>query len=269
LFVSTELALIHPVLRAHLANNTPLQPSGDTITLPNANQSWTVAPWFDVGYRLPRSLGLVSVNYRFFNSDGTQTTFLGDQPFALRSRLAENFINIDYGTTPYEFLPHWDFWWRAGLQLADVFFDSHIQNGTLEQASSNNFRGAGPHARLEINRHLGALPGLSLYTRLDGAAPLGRINQNYAERLTNPDGTATTGRWNQNGIQMPLNLFVQAGLAYVPPGRENLRFNLGYVYERWFAVGQVGDDAQAGIITNATSGGFDAQGIFLRGQWDF
>ncbi len=268
LFLSTELAVIHPVLRARLANDTPLRPSGDTVTLPSANQNWTVAPWFDVGYRLPRSLGLVSVNYRFFNSEGSQTTFLGDQSFALRSRLNENFINLDYGTTPYQFLPRWDFWWRAGVQLAGVFLDSHIQNSALEQSSSSNFRGAGPHARLEIDRRLDFLAGLSLYARFDGAAPLGRINQNFTERLTPPDGFATTGRWNQNGIQMPLYILVQAGFNYVPPGRDNLRFSLGYVYEHWFAVGQLGDDSVAGNISNS-SGEFGTQGIYLRGQWGF
>jgi hypothetical protein len=268
-YFNTELALIHPVLGAHLANNTPLKPSGDTVTLPSANLNWTVAPWFDLGYRLPRSLGLVSINYRFFTTEGTQAAFLGDQPFALRSRLDENLINLDYGTLPYEFLPHWDFWWRTGVQLADVFFDSRIHGSALDQSASNNFRGAGPHVRLELERHLAGLPGLSLYSRLEGAGDLGRINQNFAERRTSPDGVTTFGTWNQNGIQMVLNVFLEAGLTYVPPGRNNLRFNLGYLYERWFAVGELGDDAQAGVISNAESGGFDTQGFFLRGQVDF
>ncbi len=269
LFFNTELALIHPVLNARLANLTPLQPSGDTITLPNANLNWTVAPWFDLGWRLPRSLGLVSINYRFFTTDGTQATFLSDQPFTLRSRLDENFINIDYGTLSYEFLPHWDFRWRVGVQLADMYFDSRIQGAALDQSATSNFRGAGAHARLELERHLAGVPGLSLYSRVEGGAPLGRINQNYSESRTNLDGTLTGGHWNQNGIQLPINVFAQAGLTYVPPGRPNLTLNLGYVYERWFAVGEVGDDAQAGVVSNVTSGGFNTQGVFLRGQWDF
>jgi hypothetical protein len=269
LYFNTELAIVHPVLNAHLANNTPLRPSGDILTLPNANLNWTVAPWFDLGYRLPRSLGLISINYRFLTTDGTQAAFLGDQAFALRSRLDENFINLDYGTLPYEFAPGWDFRWRVGVQLADVYFDSRIQGSALDQSATNNFRGAGPHARLELERHLAGVPGLSLYSRIEGAAPLGRINQNFNENLIDPAGIATSGRWNQNGIQIPINVFVQVGLTYVPPGRENLTFNLGYVYERWFAVGQLGDDAQAGVTNNVESGGFDAQGIFLRGQWDF
>jgi hypothetical protein len=269
LFFNTELAFIHPVLTAHLANNTPLRPSGDIVTLPSANLNWTVAPWFDLGYRLPRSLGLVSVNYRFFNTEGTQAISLGDRPFALRSRLDENLLNLDYGTLPYEFLPHWDFWWRTGVQLADVYFDSGLRGSALAQSATNNFRGAGPHVRLELERHLAGLPGLSLYSRLEGAGVLGRINQNFAQGQTFPDGATTFGTWNQNGIQMVLNIFVEAGLTYVPPGRENLRFNLGYVYERWFAVGQLGDDAQAGVVSNVESGGFDTQGLFLRAQVDF
>jgi hypothetical protein len=67
---------------------------------------------------------------------------------------------------------------------------------------------------------------------------------------------------------MVLNLFVQAGLAYVPPGRENLRFNLGYVFEHWWSAGSLGDDSNAGMVSNSR-GEFGAQGVFLRAQWDF
>jgi hypothetical protein len=268
-FFITELAIIRPTLRFRLTNDTPLEPSGHTLTVPGANLGWTVAPWFDLGYVLPRSLGLVSLNYRFFNAEGNGTALLNDHPGALRSRLGENVINLDYGTTPFAFAPGWDFQWRIGVELAEVFFDSRVRNATGEQSSSNLFRGAGPHARLDVYRHLADVPGLSLFGRLESAGDLGRIDQKFREQITGPGGAALSGgTWDQNGTQMVPMILVQAGFSYVPPEHKNLLFTLGYVFEHWWYVGQLGEDSNAGA-QSATRGEFGTQGVFLRGQIDF
>jgi hypothetical protein len=261
-FINPEVALIHPVLRFRLTNDTPLSGTGDTLTVPGSRLNWTVAPWIDAGYLLPRSLGYFSVNYRFFNADGRQTAVLDNRAAEVRSRLDENLINIDYGSTPFAFEPRWDFEWRIGVQLADVYFDSAIANDRLSQQGTNSFRGAGPHARMDIDRHILAVPGLSLFGRLEGAGVLGRITQKFREGLPNP-GTEPTGFWEQNGTQMVPVLWVQAGLSYVPPGNPNWKFTVGYTYEHWWYVGQLGEDSNGGA-QSATRGEFETEGVFLR-----
>lgn len=262
LFFNTELAFIHPVLRNRLTNDTPLRPSGNTLTVPSAELPWTVAPWFDLGYRLPRSLGIVSLNYRFFTADGNGTTVFAGLPSELRSRLGENVVNLDYGTGPCSFAPRWDFLWRIGAQYADVFFDSRLAGGSASQQASNHFNGAGPHARLDLSRSLDPLPGWSLFSRLDGAVVFGRISQKFSQQ------TAVLETWEQNGTQSVPVLNVQAGLSYTPPALPGWRFTLGYTYEHWWYVGQLGEDSNDGSLSR-TRGEFETQGIFLRGQVDF
>jgi hypothetical protein len=268
LFINTEVSVLHPVLRFRLTNDTPMPATGDTLTVPGARLDWTAAPWFDVGYRLPRSLGFFSINYRFFTSKGTQAVLLGDRAADVRSRLDENLINLDYGDAPYAFAPHWDFEWRIGVQLADVYFDSALRGEALFQEGTNSFRGAGPHARLDLTRHLLLLPGWSLFGRLEGAGVLGRISQKFREQIDHTTGSTTAALSEQNGTQMVPTLLVQAGCSYVPPTHANWMFTLGYVYEHWWYVGQLGEDSNAGA-QSATRGEFETQGIFLRCQVDY
>jgi hypothetical protein len=260
--------VIHPVLRFRLTNDAPIPTTGETLTVPGATLNWTAAPWFDVSYRLPRSLGFFSINYRFFTSEGSGSDFLLDRPADVHSRLDENLINLDYGITPYSFMPRWDFQWRIGVQLADVFFDSIIRNEALSQQASNSFRGAGAHARLEVDRHWQGIPGLSFYGRLEGAGVLGRITQKFREQVTNPAGPPTLGIWEQNGTQMVPTLLVQAGLNYVPPAHPNWTFTFGGAYERWWYVGQLGEDSNGGA-QSMTRGEFETLGVVLRCQVDY
>jgi hypothetical protein len=216
---------------------------------------------------LPRSLGYVSVNYRFFAADGRETGVLNDRAAEIRSRLDENLINIDYGATPYTFLPRWDFEWRIGVELADVYFDSAITSDRLTQQASNTFRGAGPHGRMDIERHILATAGLSLFGRLEAAGVLGRIDQKFREGPPGA-GSPVTGYWDQNGIQMVPVLWVQAGLSYVPPAHPNWKIIVGYSYEHWWYVGQLGEDSNGGSQSN-TRGEFESEGVFLRCWVDF
>jgi hypothetical protein len=261
--LTTEVAVIHPVPRFRLTNDTPLPATGDTLTVPSASLSWTAAPWFDLAYRLPRSLGFLSINYRFLTTEGSDIAPFGRGIGDLHSRLDLNLINLDYGTTPYAFAPRWDFQWRAGVQLADVWFDSTLRGDGLFQQASNSFRGAGPHVRMDLQRHLECAPGLSLFGRLEGAGVLGRISQKFHEQIGD-----TAGFWEQNGIQFVPVLWVQAGCSYVPATNPHWEISLGYVYEHWWFVGQLGTDSNAGV-QSATRGEFDTQGVFLRCQVDF
>lgn len=266
-FFSTELDVIHPVVRNRLTNDTPLQPSGDVLTVPEARLPWTVSPWFDLGYWLPDSLGLVSLNYRFIMAEGSGTDRLLGEPAELRSRLTQHVINIDYGTTPCSFAPHWNFAWRFGVEIADVFFDSRLQEAALFQQASNNFFGAGPHARLELEHAPDLVPGLSLFSRVEGAVDFGRIDQHFREGVPRA-GELVGGLWDQNGLQTVPTLLLEAGLSYRPPLLPCTIFSLGYFYEHWWYVGQLGTDSNAGL-QSATRGEVESMGFFLRGQVNY
>jgi hypothetical protein len=259
--------LLHPVVRNRITNDTPLQPSGNTLTVPQADLPWTVSPWFDVGYRLPNDLGLVSVNYRFVIAEGSGTDPLLDKPADLHSRLTQHVVNIDYGTLPFEFCPRWDFEWRFGVQVADVYFDSGLRGGDTFQTASNNFRGAGPHVRMDLDRHLCAVPGLSLFARVEGAVDFGRISQKFREQVPG-DGPAGAF-WEQNSLQTVPTLLLQAGLRYTPVAWPNTHWTLGYQYEHLWYVGQLGEDSLSTGAESASRGDIDTQGVFLRGQIDF
>lgn len=268
-FFRTDVAFVHPVVRNRLFNDTPLNGTGSTLSLPSAELPWTVSPWFDLTYRLPRSLGLVSLNYRFMDATGNGEGPAFDQPAAVRSRLDLQVINIDYGTGPYACCSdQFEFDWRVGTELASVFFDTATtQPGRFDQAS-NRFAGAGFHARMDLFWRLANLPGLSLYSRTEGAVDFGRISQNFREQLDQGSGPMP-GFWNQNSMQTVPMLLVQAGLRYVPPTWPTAQLFLGYTFEHWWYVGQLGESSlDAGIVSN-TRGELGAQGIFVRGQIDF
>jgi hypothetical protein len=269
-FFDLDLQIIRPVLLNRISNDIPLA-NGAMLHVPSADLNWTVAPWFEVGYRLPESWGFVAAGYRFFDSDGSTDEPPGDGGLVshVHTRAALNMVDLDYGTTPYSFAPRWDWIWRAGVRYGNVFWDSRLQNPLTDQQSSNFFTGFGPHARLDLLRHVPEVPGLALWTRFDGSVLIGRVNQRYRDLETAEDGTQQFFANDQNSTQAVPTMLLQAGLEYTPPGRENLHLNLGYVYERWWYVGQVGLSATAGGIISNSHGEIGSQGISLRAQWDF
>src|SRR5262249_43289330 len=131
--------------------------------------------------------------------------------------------------------------WRfgVGVRIASVFFDSEAAGDSLQQHTSNNFIGAGPHASLELRQHLDIIPGLSVFTSLDGAVIIGQISQSFGESMLLPDGTLVGGATRIEHTQTVPTLTFQLGLTWTPPGpcANWLRFSLGYQYERWWSLG--------------------------------
>jgi hypothetical protein len=269
-FCDVDLQIIRPVLLNRIINDTPLA-NGAFLQVPSADLNWTVAPRFEAGYRLPESWGFVAAGYRFWSSDGSGTVPPGEGGLvsAVHTRAALNMADIDYGTTPYAFTPRWDWSWRVGVRYGDVFFESRAVNDAFNQESSDFFTGFGPHARLDLQRHVPEVPGLALWTRFDGSVLLGRISQKFRDTEFAPDGTPAFSAFEQNSTQAVPTLLIQAGLAYTPPGRDNLHFNFGYVYERWWYVGQVGLTATSGAAASRSHGEVGSQGVSLRAQVDF
>jgi hypothetical protein len=283
-FASAELALVFPSLKFAPVNEQPL-PTGNLLGLvhiPKVGLSTTVSPTFEVGYRLCDSDGLFAINYRFLTTEGTGTGVTLDGAFQTRTRLDSNVINFDYGTATYEFFPHWLLSFRIGAELADVFFDSTGVNPVLFEQASTNFVGGGFHARMDIERQIVAVPGLSVVGRIDGAVLLGQVNQHF--RVGDPPNGLPGLTIEQRRTQTVPNLILQAGLSYCPPGIPGLKIVFGYDFERWWYVGQLGQNSQNNLslpalaVANGVAtpvpltpsrGEFWLQGVFLRAQYDF
>jgi hypothetical protein len=273
-FGDVELGIVVPHVKNQLVDVVQIGTNApDTVMLTGADLNWTVAPRFEVGYRLPSGFGEFAVAYRFLASEGTQTVLGVDAPAALKSRLDLNVIDLDYASREfhtYQF-PNLEMKWRFGLRWANVYFDSRAVepfdaaaagSGVFEQRSSNSYWGIGPHAGLELSRRFQD-SGLSLIGKVDGATLLGRIRQGFFETSTTagPDGQLLTGTTRESGSQsVPmLNTFV--GLRWDPPRNHKVHVLLGYEYEYWWNVGR--DSATA-----SRAAMFD-QGVLLRAEFNY
>jgi hypothetical protein len=267
-FAAMELNVVAPQiknrLQASVTISSPLlqQPGiqefvPSRVHLPTAELDWTGAPRFELGYRFPEGFGELLLAYRFLVSEGHDTIpnfDFGDQGF-LRSRLDLHVVDLDYGSREYSLDPHWDMKWRAGVRLANVFFDSLAEGFFRAEGTSNHFIGAGPHVGLDLYRSL-AIDGLGLFIQLEGASVMGQISQGF-ERIIGDDfvlGGATRVHHTQ---AVPV-LNVQAGLSWLPwHGRTRLA--LGYEFERWWYLGEAADSRAE----------LTRQGIFCRAEFNF
>jgi hypothetical protein len=248
----------HLVNAVQIGNNTP-----DIVQLPSASLDWTVSPRFEVGYRLPSGFGEFVMGYRFLVTEGSTNT-IGLDGFAnLKSRLDMNVFDWDYASREYSLWPNCEMKWRVGVRLAYVYFDSQsiepiglaaAGSGIFEQGESNSFVGFGPHAGVELSHHFGDT-GLSLTGRVDFASLLGRIRQGFFEQST----TFNDGETRNSGSQGVPTVNVQAGLSWQPPQCKGVSFFLGYQYEHWWSIGQLGDSSAE--VTD--------QGIFIRAAYNF
>lgn len=261
-FFSTEVAFVFPAVKFRVTNDVPLPNTGLTLNVPSTELDWTVMPTFEIGYNLGDSAGLFALSYSFLLTEGKGQATNNLGTFDVRTRAQVNWADLDYGTSPYEFAPRWEVSYRIGARIVDVYFDSTATNPALTQSASNDFFGAGPHARMDIERRIVPIPGLSLFGRLDGAALVGRVKQNYQVAL----GGVTDSASARVGQTVPyINL--QAGLSYAPPSLPGLKLTVGYLFEDYFNVGRLGVD-NSGIVSNSR-GELWWHGAFVRGQFDF
>jgi hypothetical protein len=260
-----ELPIVAPHLRNNLVDTVTVGPRTGTIHVPTAKLDWTVAPRFEVGYRLPEAAGDLLVSYRFLTTTGTDTLPAFDaagNPGLLRSRLIFNVLDLDYAHHESSLGPDWDMRWWAGIRFADVYFDSSAASAALSQSESNTFYGVGPHAGLEVQRRLGTA-GLELFARADGAMVFGQVRQRYTEAVSGPGGeTAVNDRFSHT--QPVPYMALQAGVVWRPPQEQRLSVALGYTIERWWEVGELLTTPPPG-----SKGELTVQGVYLRFGWSY
>ncbi|HXG10234.1 MAG TPA: Lpg1974 family pore-forming outer membrane protein, partial [Gemmataceae bacterium] len=271
-FAAIELDLVKPHIKNRLQATVPLDDLFNVrLHLPTAELAWTVAPRFEVGYRLPDELGELLVSYRFLVTEGCVRGSSADDLFfsrgSLKSRLDLQVIDLDYAHREYALGPSWDMKWKFGVRLANLFFDSRtaVRFTDLEVAddftagarTSNYFFGAGPHVGLDLWRRFGGT-GLALFGRLEGALVVGRIHQAF-EEVFRFDDLALGGATSLDQAQAVPVLNVQAGLGWTPAWQPGVRFAAGYQYEHWWYVGHIGD-SRAELWD---------QGVFFRAEYKY
>jgi hypothetical protein len=262
LFFDVEVDILKPSVKNQLSA-TATFPDGTTtlVSVPQSNLDWTAGPHFEVGYHLADGLGDLLLGYRFLVSEGREDKEAAFGPASIKSRLDINEFNLDYATATYSPLPRYDLKFRLGLRLADVYLDSQAVGALETQQASNYYVGAGPAATIDFERRFRELPDLGLYARLDGAVLTGQARQKYRDSLSDGMGGTSDAFFEQQKTQTSEVLTLQAGFIYHPfgIGNDRLRFTGGYQYEHWWGIGKI----------NGTDAEISAQGIFLRGEYDF
>jgi hypothetical protein len=263
LFGALETDIVKPHLTNRLSGRSFFDDgSYDTVQLPTAHLDWTVAPRFELGYRMADGLGEFVFSYRFLESDGKADLpdfdLFADNPDALlKSRLSMNVFDFDYGTPTIALGPNLDLKGRIGVRLADIYFDSTGIGEVTWQRASNQFIGAGPHAAIDGWYRFHGL-GLGIFARIEGAVPIGNVHQRFEELFVFNDGSAFASSGSQDGTRWVPTLNAQLGVGWAPPGTR-LRFSAGYQYEQWWYLGHVG----------ASRAQLFDQGAFLRGEFSF
>jgi hypothetical protein len=236
------------------------------VVLPAASLDWTAAPKVQVGYRILSGAGEFAISYRGLGTEGNATTASLDGPAALHSRLDFNVVDVDYLSREFSLLPHCQMKWHAGLRLATLYYDSRADeplavaaagSTVFEQRFSNSYWGIGPHAGLELQRHI-AGTNLSLMARIDGCTLLGRVRQGFFENSTTLDATGLplTGETRISGSQDVPILNLQAGATWHPRDYPGTELFLGYQYEQWWNVAKVSNAGTAAQLYD--------QGIVVR-----
>jgi hypothetical protein len=262
-FVGIDLSVLGPHIKNRL--QAPVTVNGfepNTVHLPTAELDWVGSPRFELGYRFPEGVGELLVSYRFLATEGSDTLSAfdldGSEGF-LKSRLNLDVVDIDYASCECSLYAHWTMKWRVGVRIADVFFSSRADGLFIEQRTSNNFVGAGPHVGLDLWRSL-SIPGLALFGRIEGAGVIGEIHQSFEEKFFLDDGRLVGGATTAHDTQFLPVLTFRTGLSWTPCRNFHWsRFAFGYELEQWWNLGEAGG-SHAELTT---------QGIFFSGEFTF
>ncbi len=256
-FGAFEIDAVGSSVRAGL--NAPVTVAGVTsrVQLPDARLGWSAMPHMEVGYRMGQAAGEIIVGYHGLNAAGSGTIAAFDaagNSAPLSSHLDVSIVDIDYGSRETALGPLWDMKWRTGVRIATVFYDSEATTPLLSERDSNHFVGAGVHFGLNLKRRLGNT-GFALLGQLDSGVVLGHVHQLYQQSVTGVGSGLTDSSANEPAP----SLEIMFGVDFSPRSNPNLRFATGYLFQRWWSVGET-----AGIFGDVTY-----QGVFCRGEWRY
>jgi hypothetical protein len=135
----------------------------------------------------------------------------------------------------------------------------------LAQSESNYVQCYGFWANLDLERQLRP-PGLCAFFRLEGADFFARVHQNYTETVAgSPAEGPQTFAASFRGSVGPSSLREVVGVSYTVPRWNVSRFLIGYQYAQFFQIGRL--SSTTGVPD--TRGSLDANGLFLRAEFNF
>jgi hypothetical protein len=264
-----ELGLVVPHINNKLINAVTLTNGvTDIVHLPTADLGVRALPRLELGYRMGQAAGEFLLSFRDLTAQGSQTVSGVDLPAfgavgaALKSRLEQQVVDLDYGSYEPSLGPMWDMKWRAGLRFANVYTDSQAFNAGLFQQTTNRFWGIGPHAMLDARRWVGG-SGFALFGRFEGSVPIGRLEQKYAETATAADGTLASGLSHLQQNMPILSAALQAGITWSPSRGDSFHVTAGYIIEHWWDIGAIGS------LPGSSRADLAIQGGFLRAEWNY
>jgi hypothetical protein len=243
-YFTGELGFVAPVVKNELAG-VVTRPDGSTVLVapPRAELSKTISPYIGIGYEIPEGEGSFELGYRFLITDGVDE-------FS-KSRLDMHVIDFDYVSPRHRPLPRWEINWFLGARLATSYYDTTQTTADVIQQASNYFLGGGVHLGLEVEREIGIFPAWAVFGRVEGSAVVGRTRQHY----TDVSAQGTSELFLRESQTIPV-FRVEGGIRYQPPAFQQLRFMVGYQFERWWNLGHIG-----GSDLDLTT-----QGVFLRAE---
>ncbi|MFM7151556.1 MAG: hypothetical protein ACKO23_17155 [Gemmataceae bacterium] len=266
-FASAELIVGYPVLDV---SGKELPKLGRTVpdTFPNPDLKTYLSPTFEIGYRFATRGDYIAFSYRFIVVGGDNTWYLPKiGNLNTNNDFNYNQFDFDYGGVYSRSLSAlWTLGTRVGIRVANMGFSTNTTLGGNFYEIQNNYWGAGPKGRLELDRKFSFFPDLSLYGRSDVALVLGQNNRKstFTPSAPGPGVQAQTVS-NSIGQGIPM-LQVQAGLSYSPEDIPGFIFSGGYVYEHWWSVGQLNANGSSSFFN---SGQIYSNGWFVRMQVDF
>jgi hypothetical protein len=107
----------------------------------------------------------------------------------------------------------------------------------------------------DFRRDGSGAPGLSVMGQLDGGGVLGRVHQEYDQAIANVGSGTAYATANEPAPFLELRF----GVEYAPHFLPNMHLSSGYLFNRWWTVGE----------TNGTQGDVTYQGVFLRGEYRY
>jgi hypothetical protein len=276
-FFNVQFDVIHPVVHRRLIpgamDSNVTTPSGKVVTvaLPGPKLRWTVAPRFEVGYRLASGFGGFALADRFFSTDGVSHLLGPNGPGTETGHLGTNYTDLDYFSREYTPWQQWGMMWRLGTRLAyantqsqffEPFAAAAAGNGVRATLQNTSSRGIGPHFGVALDRRIGQ-SGFSFVGKVDAAWVFSQERQTFGAATTamNPSGGRDFGVLRHNFYQMISILNFQVGLGYQPPQLPNIRLFAGYIFEAWYNTEQ---DSNANGGLGASRAMFTNQGVALQ-----
>jgi hypothetical protein len=262
-FTNLDLFFLRPHFSSHLIGSPDHGLSTVTLTTEGSLGN-TLAPRFELGYRLAEQLGEFHLGYWFEIAEQSRvpTDSLGG--VSQKDRLNLNVVDLDWGNRlPFALGPGWDIRFNVGIRIAAFYFDTRrdfgalgSSAGALEQRASDHFVGVGPEAGVDLSREL-LVPGLALVGRASGADLFGNIRQSFSQTTTGADPLFASDTFRHQ-VSVPM-LTLEIGLSYSPPGWNYSRFLAGYVWQEMWQIGRLND----------SNGDLLNRGFFLRAEFNF